>query len=276
MSSDLPSKIGIIAGGGRMPILLAEECARRNIEVFGVGFEDHTDSDFFELCPNITSKLGQVGTIIKAFQKRDVQDLVLIGSIKRPSFSELIPDLKATKFLAKNGLKAQGDSGLLSALREFLEGEGFRIHGIQDFIPDLVISEGVLTKTKPNKQDRADIERGIEVLQGMAAIDIGQAVIVQDGLVLGVEAIEGTSALIERCAPLKRKGAKGVLLKLCKPQQDVMLDLPTIGIETLKRIHEAGFGGIAAHAGKSLIVDQEELVSYANQHHLYMVGVNPN
>jgi DUF1009 family protein len=221
------------------------------------------------------AKLGQVGKIIKSFQSQGIKDLVMIGSIKRPSFSELVPDLKAAQFLTKNGAKVMGDSDLLSALKAFLEGEGFTLHSVQDFVPDLLMPEGCLTKTEPSKNDWVDIRHGINLLKQTAALDIGQAVIVQDGLVLGVEAIEGTAALIERCGTLRRNGRKGVLVKLCKAQQDTALDLPTIGLKTVEAIHKAGFGGIVAHAGKSLLSNQEELVSYANKHHLYVVGVNP-
>jgi len=121
-----------------------------------------------------------------------------------------------------------------------------------------------------------DIARGAEILNDMAALDIGQAIIVQEGLVLGVEAIEGTNALIERCGALKRKGRKGVLVKLCKAQQDTSLDLPTIGVKTIQAIHQSGFGGVAVHAGKSLMSDKEALVSLANAHNLYIVGIDPD
>lgn len=269
-------KVGIIAGGGSLPQKLADACKVLDMDVFIVGFDGQTDPDVIESYESQTAKLGQVGKIIKAFKKRDIIDLVMIGSIQRPSFSELIPDLKAAKFIASNGLKAMGDSDLLSALRRFLEDEEFVVHGIQQFMPELLLQEDVLTKRKPSKEDMIDVGRGVEALNEMAKLDIGQSIIVQEGIVLGVEAAEGTSALIKRCADLKRKGRDGALIKLCKPQQDVCLDLPTIGLETIQRVHEAGFGGIVAQAGKTLIVDKEELVSYANEHHLYIVGIDPD
>lgn len=276
MSVGSIQKLGIIAGGGSLPEKLAEACVEKGIDVFVVGFEGQTDASLFEGHQHLKAKLGQIGKIIKAFKKQDVQDLVMIGAIERPSFSELIPDLKAAKFLASHGLKAMGDSDLLSALRGFLEDEGFNIHGIQDFMPELLVPEGHLTNVQPSKEDWIDIKHGVALLKEMGSLDIGQAIIVQEGLVLGVEAIEGTSALIERCGPLKRKGRKGVLVKLCKLQQDTSLDLPTIGLKTMQLIHEASFGGIVVHAQKSLMSDQEELVSYANAHHLYIIGIDPN
>ena len=274
MTSSL-QKLGIIAGGGSLPKMLADACSQKSIDVFIVGFEGQTDDALLDSHDHLKAKLGQVGKIIKAFKKQGITDLVMIGSIARPSFSELIPDLKAAKFLASHGLKAMGDSDLLSALRAFLEDEGFSLHGIQDFVPDLLTPEGVLTDAKPLKDDWIDIKHGVHTLVEMGKLDIGQAIIVQEGMVLGVEAIEGTSALIERCSSLKRKGRKGALIKLCKPQQDTSLDLPTIGLKTIQAIYDAGFGGIAIHAQKSLISDKEELVSFANRHHLYIVGLDP-
>lgn len=276
MTSPSIKKLGIIAGGGSLPLTLVNACKASGVDVYAVGFDGQTDPALFEACEHKKAKLGQVGKIIKYFKSQDITDLVMIGSIQRPSFSELIPDLKAAKFIASTGLKAMGDSDLLSALRVFLEGEGFTVHGVQNFVPEIVMPVGIVTKNEPSKDDWIDIRRATEIVQGLAQLDIGQAAIVQDGLVLGVEAIEGTAALIERCGGLKRKGRKGVLVKLCKPQQDTSLDLPTIGLETIRRVHEAGFGGIAVHAQKSLIIDKEELVSFADAHHLYIIGIDPD
>lgn len=275
MTDPALSRLGIIAGGGSLPRLLMEACAEQGIDIFIVGFSDSTDENLLNNKRSLLAKFGQVGKIIKFFQNHDVQDLVMIGALKRPSFSEIIPDLKAAKFLAQNASAIKGDSDLLSALKAFLEKEGFSLHAIQDFVPDLLASEGVLTVSEPSKGDWEDIRYGSDILLQTAALDIGQAVVVQERLVLGLEAIEGTNSLIERCGALKRKGNKGVLVKLCKPQQDTSLDLPTIGIETIQAIQAAGFGGIAVHAEKTLVCDKEALVSYANKHHLYIVGINP-
>jgi len=273
-SSDIKA-IGIIAGGGTLPAALMDSCDAQGISYFLAAFEGQSDPAIVDGRPHIVAKLGQPGKIIKAFRAEGIDDVVMIGSIRRPSFSELIPDLKAAKFFAKNARKAMGDSDLLSALREFLEDEGFALHGIQDFAPDLLAPNALLTRAQPSKDDWIDIRRGVDLLQHMGALDVGQAVIVQDGLVLGVEAIEGTDRLIERCGGLRRKGRKGCLVKLCKPQQDMALDLPTIGMRTLENIKDAGLGGVVVHAGKSLISDQESLVSFADTHKLYVVGIDP-
>ena len=274
-SASSVTKLGIIAGGGALPFVLADVCRVQGIDVFVVGFEGQTDEELFDQTDHLKVRLGQVGKIIKAFKKRGIRDLVLIGSIARPSFSELIPDIKAAKFLAEVKLQAMGDSDLLSTLKAFLQKEGFVIRGVQDFAPELLCPEGNLGKTKPSKEDWVDIKRGVNVLLHTAPLDVGQSVVVQEGLVLGLEAIEGTSQLIDRCSSLKRRGRKGVLVKLCKPQQDTELDLPTIGIHTLEKANSAGLGGIVTHARRSLLVDKDALVSYADKHKLYIIGIDP-
>ncbi|MFK7839648.1 MAG: LpxI family protein [Bdellovibrionales bacterium] len=268
-------RLGIIAGAGSLPEQLARQCEHSNIEPFIVCFDGQTDPALCDGRDHVRARLGQIGKIIKALKRHKIEDLVMIGGIGRPSYSELIPDLKATKFLASTGFKALGDNDLLSALKDFLGNEGFELHAIQDFMPNLLAPDSVMTKTQPSPDDWIDIRRGVEILQSMAPLDIGQALIVQEGLVLGIEAIEGTNVLIKRCSDYKRGGRKGVLVKLCKAQQDTSLDLPTIGLKTIEAIHKAGFGGIVVHAQKSLINDQEALVSFANAHHLYVIGIAP-
>lgn len=268
-------KLGILAGGGAMPAALIEACAKQGIEPFVIAFENQTDPQILSGIDHEWSRLGAVGHVLKALRANGIHDLVLIGSIRRPSLSELKPDLKAAAFFAKNGLKAMGDNDLLQALREFLEEEGFNIHGIQKFASEILCPDGPVTKHKPSKDDWIDIRRGVEVLTAMGPLDIGQAVIVQEGLVLGVEAIEGTDDLIKRCAPLKRKGRGGVLVKLCKLQQDRDLDLPSIGPQTIENLAAHGYAGLALHAKQALLLKREEVAKIADHHKMFVVGINP-
>ena len=170
-------------------------------------------------------------------------------------------------------MKAIGDNNLLSAVRRLLEDEGFQIHGIHKFADELLAPDGLAGKIKPKKEDWADIERGLEVSQNLGALDVGQSVIVQEGIVLAVEAAEGTDEMIRRAKYLKRKGRGGVLVKTCKPQQD--RDLPTIGPETVRLAIESGLSGIVVHAGHSLIIDPEEVEAIADKHKLFVIGVHP-
>ncbi|MCB1721482.1 MAG: UDP-2,3-diacylglucosamine diphosphatase LpxI, partial [Alphaproteobacteria bacterium] len=247
------SRIGILAGGGTLPRMLVAACQDKGIEPFIVAFEGQTDLETPGELDHIWVRLGATNKIIRTLRTRGILDLVMLGSIRRPSLSELKPDFKTVEFFAKEGWKSLGDDSLLRALRRFLENEGFILHGAQKFIPELLAPEGVIGCVKPQAAQQRDIARGIEVLKALSGQDVGQAVVVQNGHVLGIEGAEGTDGLIRRCGELQRKGRGGVLVKLCKDTQDQDLDLPTIGPHTVDNVIQAGFSGLAVHAGKSFI-----------------------
>ena len=267
--------LGIIAGGGSIPAKLVQACENLGIQPFIVALEGNAAPELVEGHEHVWSRLGAAGQIIKTLKAHEITDLVLIGSIHRPSITEIKPDLKTAEFLAKVGLCALGDSDILDAVRRFLESEGFRVHGVHKFARDLLAPEGVIGKYEPSKAEWSDIRRGIEISQAIGRLDIGQAVIIQEGLVLGVEGIEGTDELIERCGALMRKGRKPILVKTCKPQQDEDLDLPTIGVDTIEKAAYAGLGGVVIHAGRSLLYEREEVQVAADKNKLFVIGVDP-
>lgn len=268
--------LGVIAGGGSLPARLVEACAEAGTGVFIVAFRGQTDPALYEGQDHLLTRPGRLGRIIRALKSRGVRDLVFIGSLRRPSFAELRPDLRAARLLVRLGLKTAGDDGLLSALRRELEQEGFVLRGVQDFARGLLAGRGSAGRLAPGPGNLDDIRRGVEVLKGTGLLDIGQAAVVQEGLVLGIEAIEGTDELIRRCVAYRRKGRGGVLVKLCKPGQDRDLDLPAIGPETVRLCAQAGLAGIAVHAGASLLADPQAVVELADRHGLFVTGVDPD
>lgn len=271
-------KLGIIAGGGTIPKMLVKECQAQGIDFTVLAIEGNADKAFFENAdfPCRCLRIGQAGTGFKHFAKEKVQDVVMIGTIRRPSFFDLVPDLRTTAFFAKVGAKALGDDGLLRALVSEIEKEGMTVKGVHEVMPSLLIKEGLLTKHKPSKQDKIDIKRGVEAAWELGRLDIGQAVIVQQGLVLGVEGIEGTDELIRRCKNYRRKGGGGVLVKLRKPTQDMRIDLPTIGPRSVELAHESELAGIVVHAGNGLIVDEAETIALADKYGMFIMGVTPD
>jgi DUF1009 family protein len=266
-------QLGIIAGGGALPRLLLAACDRKDIEPFIVGFEGQTDPALVQGRNHMWTRPGAAGHILKTLKSHDISNLVMIGSMRRPSFSELMPDFKTIEFYAKLGIKALGDNDFLSALRALIEEEGFAVHGIHKFADDLLAIEGPIGKYEPKKDDWNDIERGLEISRALGALDVGQSIIVQEGFVLGIEAAEGTDELIRRCKHLRRKGRGGVLVKTCKPQQDRDLDLPTIGPETVTLAAESGLAGIAVDAGQSLVIDAVEVAQIADRHKMFVMGI---
>lgn len=269
-------KLGIIAGGGSIPQILINYAKEHKIPYFVLAIEGNADRACFDETINHKwIRIGQAGTGFKYLKDEGVQDVVMIGTIHRPTLSELVPDLRTAAFFAKIGFRALGDDGILRAVVKELESESLKVVGIHEIIPDLLTKEGVLTKTKPDKQALADIARGIEVDLTLGALDVGQSVVVQQGLVLGVEGIEGTDELIKRCGGYSRKGLGGVLVKLRKTHQDMRIDLPTIGTTTIENAHNAGLRGIAVHAGNALIVDEPEVIKLANKYKMFLIGINP-
>lgn len=269
-------KLGIIAGGGELPQKLLQWCRENNRAFHALAIKGNACEDYFTAdIPHDWIRIGQAGTGFKRFKEEGVKEIVLIGTIKRPSFAELVPDLRTTAFFAKLGAKSLGDDGILRALVKEIESEGMKVVGIQEVVPDLLARSGVLTKKKPDKEDEEDIRRGVEVASALGRLDVGQSVVVQQGLVLGVEGIEGTDKLITRCAEYKRKGKAPVLVKLRKPQQDMRVDLPTIGTRTIENARNSGFKGIAVHAGNTLIVNETEVIKLADKYGMFIKGINP-
>lgn len=259
-----PSRLGIVAGGGILPEKLRSFCKASNIATYVIGFEGHADPAVADRL----MRLGEAGSIISAFREQGCNDLVLIGSVKRPKFTEMRPDLRTAAFFAKLGLRALGDDGLLKAVRAELEEEGFSIHGIHELMPELLLSAGVLTRNAPSEADYESIHEGLMASRLIGKKDIGQSVVVLGHDVIGTEDESGTNALIKRAA---QKDA--ILVKSSKPQQDRKLDMPALGSETVRLCAALGFKGIAAEAGGVLIADPPEMVSAANDAGLFVVGV---
>ena len=269
-------KLGIIAGGGTLPQTLIQHCIQNEIPYFVLAITGNaSESDFSSDIPHLFIRIGQAGTGFKRFKEERIQDIVMIGTIRRPSLADLVPDLRTAAFFSKIGLKSLGDDGILRALIKEIESEKMKVLGIHEIMPDLLLPSGVLTKKKPDKQAHADIKRGVQAALKLGELDIGQSVVVQQGLVLGLEGIEGTDELIKRCGSYKRKGDGPVLVKLRKTTQDMRVDLPTIGVNTVENAHKSGFKGLAVHAGNALIVDKEAVIKLANKYKMFLIGINP-
>ena len=266
------SRLGIIAGGGGLPRKLIDACRRDQRPFFVLGFKGQTEGALLQNTEHAWTKLGATTEAIAILKSNGVDTLVMAGNIRRPSLTEMKPDLRTMQVFAKLGLAALGDDKLLKAVSQELEKDGFKIIGAHEVEPGLLTPEGILGKLFPPNECKTDVEFGIIVTKTLGKLDIGQAAVVQQGVVLGIEAIEGTDALLERCRKLKRKGRGGVLVKSCKPQQDRRLDLPAIGLRTVRKAFEAGLSGIAVESGASLLLDREEVINAADKLGLFIVG----
>ncbi|SMH60179.1 LpxI family protein [Azospirillum agricola] len=270
----VPQKLAILAGGGTLPARIAAAALGQGRPVFLVAFEGHTDPDTVAGLPHLWSRFGAAGTIIRRLHDEGVGDVVFAGPVKRPSFTELLPDWRTTRFLARVGARALGDDGLLRAVVRELEEDGFRVVGLHDLLKDLLTTPGPVGSLVPDAEALRDIARAAEVARAMGNLDVGQGAVVQQGIVLAVEAIEGTDAMLARCAGLARPGPGGVLVKLAKPRQDRRIDLPTMGVTTVENAAAAGLRGIAVEAGGSLLVDRAAVARTADRLGLFVVGID--
>ena len=269
----MADRLGIVAGGGGLPRYLVECCRATGRDVFVLALEGAAELATVQGVPHAWCRLGAAATGLALLRENHVTELVLAGGIRRPSLAALRPDWRAAKLFARIGYRALGDDGLLSAVVEELEREGFRVVGADQLLDRTLVPEGPLGRLRPDQQAQADIEYGLRIARTLGALDVGQAVIVQQGFVLGVEAIEGTDELLRRCGRLRREGLGGVLIKVEKPGQEPRVDRPTIGLHTVALAAETGLRGIAVEAHATIMLDRDEVIRAADQADLFLVGL---
>jgi DUF1009 family protein len=274
--AEMPRRLGIIAGGGELPAKVASAARAAGRGVYIVGLEGFADPAILAPWPHEIRRLGAASRIIAALRENGCQDLVMIGPVRRPSLLDLRPDAEGAKLLARVGRAAfAGDDGLLAAVIRVLTEEGFRVIGMHEILREAVAPAGVLTQAKPDAQAMADVNRGIHVTRLLGSADVGQGCVVQQGLVLAVEAIEGTDAMLARAGALRRDGIGGVLVKLVKPGQDKRADLPTIGPDTVRNAAGAGLRGVAFEANATILAEREACLAVADAAGLFLLGLDP-
>jgi DUF1009 family protein len=267
--------LGILAGGGRLPGQVAAAAHAAGRPVFLVGLEGFADPAILAPWPHQFIRILAVGQILAALRAHGCQDLVLIGPVRRPSLLDLRPDAEGARMLARIGRAAfAGDDGLLAAVVKILGEEGFRVVGAHEILSEALGPAGLLSQAAPDAVAMADIRRGIAVVRALGAVDVGQACVVQQGVVLAVEAAEGTDAMLSRCAAVARPGRGGVLVKLVKPGQDRRADLPTVGPETIRAATEAGLRGVAFEAGGTILAEREAAIAAADSAGVFLLGLD--
>lgn len=273
----LPSpapKLGIIAGSGDLPERIIATIAHSKRELFVIAFEGETNAPSIENVPHIRLHLGSIGKIISKLRSEGVKEVVLAGRVGRPNLSDLKLDFGGIRLLARiRKASVYGDNAIFSTIVSYLEELGFNVVGVEQLLENLLATSGEMGTTIPDNVAQHDITIGAKVAAAIGTLDIGQAVIVQQGVVLGVEAVEGTDALMKRCAFLQREGKGGVLVKMKKPMQDSRIDLPAIGVTTIENAHAAGLRGIAIQSGGALVIDKEKVIEKANSLGLFLVGI---
>jgi DUF1009 family protein len=271
-------KLGVIAGGGELPVVLAEHLAATQRDYFVARVANMADPAL-DAHPGATHGLGQMGVRMDAIREAGCDAIVILGQVQRPDLKTLqLDDVALTMLPAILAAMPQGDDALLRAVLSEHEKAGFRVVGADSVMHDLLATPGAWGVATPNERHMRDIAKAAKVAAASGAFDIGQGVVVCDGLVLAVEAQEGTDAMLRRVAelPVNIRGTaqarRGVLVKRPKPIQERRIDLPVIGVRTIEGAAAAGLAGIAVEAQGALAVRRAELVAAANRAGIFVYG----
>lgn len=274
-------KLGLIAGGGGLPVEIAQHCERSGRPLFVIRLKGFAGGDLSDYA-GAEVGLAELGKCVKALKRAGCRSICLAGNVARPDFASLVPDVRGLLLLPKVIATARrGDDALLRLLIGEFEKEGFEVEGAHEVMNDLSLAAGPLGAHRPGEDDLADAQRALEVARAIGRLDVGQAAVVAHGLVLAVEAQEGTDALLARVADLpahlrgKPGAGAGVLAKAPKPIQETRVDLPTIGLATVQGVARAGLAGIVGEAGRLLVLDREAVIALADELGVFILGVEP-
>ncbi|MEW5687618.1 MAG: UDP-2,3-diacylglucosamine diphosphatase LpxI [Pseudomonadota bacterium] len=274
-------KLGLIAGGGTLPVEIAQHCERSGRPFFVIRLKGFAGTDLTDYA-GAEVGLAELGKCLKALKRAGCRSICLAGNVARPDFTSLMPDLRGLLLLPKVISAARsGDDAILRLLIGEFEKEGFAVEGAHEVMEDLSLPEGPLGAHMADGEAVADAMKALEVARTIGGLDIGQAAVVARGLVLAVEAQEGTDAMLARVAQLPahlrgQPGAgAGVLAKAPKPIQSTRVDLPTIGPATVQGVARAGLTGIVGEAGRLLVLDREATIALADELGVFILGVEP-
>ncbi len=276
--------LGILAGGGQLPGLIIEACRASGRAYYVIAFKDQADPEVVSDSPHTWMRLGAAGQTITILKEHGVKELVFAGAISRPSMSQIYPDMWAARFLAKSGVLALGDDGFLKTLIKTLERNlNFSVVAPESLVPGLLADAQLISSAKPSVQDQNDIKIAVSAALKLGLLDKGQAAIACQGQVLVLEDAKGTDAMLGRVAkarsdpqskPELNNLTGGVLAKVAKPQQELRIDLPTIGVQTVNGAAQAGLNGIVIEAGRALIIDKSAVFARADELGLFVLGVD--
>ena len=265
-------KLGLIAGNGKFPLIFAEQAKREGISLVTIAHRGETLEEIEKVADGVTwVYVGELGKIIRTLRQAGVQEAVMVGGIQKVKlFSNFRPDLRGVAFLAR--VRSREDDQLLRGVAEEIESEGIRILESTLFLSQMIPSEGPVTRCSPSAGQWKDVRLGFEMAKEVGRLGIGQCVVVKNGVVLAVEAAEGTDETIRRAGALGKGGF--VVVKVSKPQQDLRFDGPAVGVETVRTMQELKGAVLAIEAGKTILLDKEELIQEAERAGIAVVGVS--
>tara|TARA_B100000965_G_C19501412_1_gene717620 strand:- start:186 stop:1007 length:822 start_codon:yes stop_codon:yes gene_type:complete len=268
------TKVGIIAGSGSLPLIIGRSLIDKKIEVCFFCIKNFCENNHFKEFENIEIELNSLSNILNSLNQKKINKIVMAGNITRPSLKDIKFDLSTISLIKNYLLESKGDDQLLKTISNFFLKNGFPLFDWKSFCPELFSNKDNLSNLFPSKKAINNMKKGLKIFEIIGKADIGQSLIIQNELVLGVECIEGTDQLIKRCYNLKKDGDKGILIKLSKYLQHSNLDVPTIGLETLKQINQYNFEGVFIEKNNCVILEKEKMINYCNQNNLFLSTLN--
>ena len=271
-AADRMQPIGLIAGSGQFPLIFARAASAKGYRVFAVGYVNEADPALADTVAALEwLHLGQLTRLVRFFRQHGVGEAVMMGAVRKTRmFSDVRPDIQAIALAAR--MRHTHDDGLLRTFADFLEKKGVRIRPSTFLLPELLAPEGCWTRRRPSRSEEKDIALGWRLAKEIGRLDIGQCVVVGGGSVLAVEAIDGTDAAIRRGGRLGKGTA--VVVKVCKPDQDLRFDVPAIGTDTVRSMQAADARVLTVEAGKAVVFDRHQMVAMADRHGIAIVALS--
>ena len=267
----MDDRIGLIAGSGQFPVIFARAALEKGWSIHAAAYKDEADPILSEYVSSLEwFYVGQIKKMINYFHRHRITQAVMMGSINKPRmFTHVRPDTKAIALIA--GMRHTHDDALLRGFADILLKEGIHIKPSTFLLPEILAPAGVWTRRQPSKKERKDIDLGRSIAKEVGRLDIGQCVVIRDGSVLAVEAIEGTDAAIDRGGKLGR--GQAVVVKVSKPHQDMRFDIPAVGLKTIETMHAANVKTLAIEAGKAVVFDRKAMIKLADKYKISIVAL---
>jgi len=267
-------KIGIISGGGELPINIGKSLLKKNYQICFFYIKGYSSKDKYNDYENVEITIESFSKILILLKERKIDQIVMAGSIIRPSLKEINFDFNTLGLIKNFLLEPQGDDHLLRSIAKFFKNKGYPLFNWRDLCDDLFASEDNLTILKPSNSAIKNKEKGLNIFKKIGEADIGQSLVIQNQLVLGIECFEGTDELIKRCDNYKKLGDKKILVKLSKYNQHNTLDVPTIGIQTLKNLKKYNYEGLFIEKNNCIILEKDESINFCNDNNLFLSTTN--
>jgi len=268
------NNIGIIAGGGNLPIAIGSNLIKKNFNVFFFVIEEFFNTVNYKDMNVTIINLKSAKKIIETLKSKNIDSIIMAGNIKRPSITDLSFDFQTFKMAKDLLLNKTGDNSLLVSIKKYFKDNGFDYFEWKEHCPELFANSDNLTQLKPTRKARENLKKALSIFKSFGETDVGQSMIIQNQIVLGLEAVEGTDNLIIRCKDYKKSGDKGILVKFSKYNQSNILDIPTIGEKTVKLLKDCNYEGMYLEKDCCLIINKEKTIDLANQYKVFISTCN--